>query len=231
MTSLPQFSAARIPQSQLEFFRAVTAQAFTNTERLLMLNVRTTRESIERSSNTIKQLFSVNDPRDLLTITSQTQQEFQSLLSYSRELFGIMTQAGLKPPADAPAAAAAAPTLSSVPARAPAPAAVQPAASEPTVDEAIAQQMAKAAKAPEVAADAPAAAPAGQAKPVAKALSQVAPQSASSAHPLAAPVAAQHEIELPQVKPVVAAPPPATSTGPAVAAKKAEAAPKAARKK
>jgi hypothetical protein len=239
MTPLTQFSAG-IPQSQFEFFRAVTAKAFASAERVIALNISTSRAQVERSSDTFRQLLQLNDPRDLLSFTTQPQKEFQSLLAYSRELLSIVADVGLKlPAASAPLhslpAAAAAPLTQAAPQTAPeaAPqAAVQPAPQvrvQDSMDDAIAEQVAKASKAPVVAAvPTPAAEPVAEAKAVAKALSKVAPKPAGAEHPLAAPVATQHEIELPQVKPVEATPPPAPASGtPAMA----EARSKAARKK
>jgi hypothetical protein len=238
MTPLSQFSAG-IPQSQFDFFSAVTAKAFASAERVIALNLTTSRATVERSSNAFKQLLQLNDPRDLLSLTSQPQQELQSLLAYSRELLSIVADVGLKLPT-ASAAAFPLPTPAAAPlAAAPAPApvaraaAVQPApqpVQAPSVAaDAVAEPQANAVdKAPVVAAVAApvaeaAAEPVAEAKPVAKALSKVAPKPAE--HPLAAPVATQHEIELPQVKPVEAAPPPAPVSGtPVIDARQAEAA-------
>jgi len=232
MTPLSQFSAG-IPQSQFEFFRAVTAKAFSSAERVIALNLNTSRASLERSTATVRQLLQINDPRDLMQLTSQPQQELQSLLAYSRELLSIVADVSLKlPVAGAVADAQPAPTpfvpaaIRSVPT--PPPAA---AAAPESVEDAIAEQVAKASKAPVVAAVAePEAEPVAEAKPVAKALAKVAPKPAE--HPLAAPVVAQHEIELPAVKPVEAAPPVQVSGTPQIDARQAEAArSKGARKK
>jgi hypothetical protein len=234
MTPFSQFSAG-IPQSQFDFFSAVTAKAFASAERVIALNLNTSRASVERSSNNFKQLLQLNDPRDLLSLTSQPQQELQSLLAYSRELLSIVADVGLKLPAAGAAAPAAAPVarVAAVqPAPQPVKAAPQPAPSSSAAGDAIAEQLAKASNAPVVAAvPTPAAEPVAEAKPVAKALAKVAPKPAE--HPQAAPVAAQHEIELPQVKPVDASPPPAqVSNTPPVEARQAEAArTRAARKK
>jgi hypothetical protein len=234
MTPLSQFSAG-IPQSQFDFFSAVTAKAFASAERVIALNLTASRASVERSSNTFKQLLQLNDPRDLLSLTSQPQQELQSLLAYSRELLSIVADVGLKLPVAGaaafplpfPAAAPFAPAAAPV-AR---PAAVQPApqpVQAPSVA-AVAEQPAQVADQAPVVAAVPAlvaeaaAEPVAEAKPVAKALSKVAPKPVE--HPLAAPVAAQHEIELPQVKPVEAAPPPSPVSGtPAIDVRQAEAA-------
>jgi hypothetical protein len=226
MTPFSQFSAG-IPQSQFDFFSAVTAKAFASAERVIALNLNTSRASVERSSNNFKQLLQLNDPRDLLSLTSQPHQELQSLLAYSRELLSIVADVGLKLPTTSAA------PVSRVTAVQPAP---QPVQASSMAGDAIAEQPAKASKPPVVAAvpapaAEPVAEPVAEAKPVAKALSKVAPKPVE--HPQAAPLATQHEIELPQVKPVEAAPPPAqVSNTPPVESRQAEAARnKSARKK
>jgi hypothetical protein len=236
MIPFSQFSAG-IPQSQFDFFRAVTAKAFASAERVVALNINTSRASVERSSNTVKQLMQLNDPRDLLSLTSQPQKEFQSLLAYSRELLSIVADVGLKlPTASAPLqplpAPAAAPVAQAAPQPAPQAAAAPGAAStEPAAKAPVVEAVPAPAAEPVLAAVPE---PVAEAKPVAKALSKVAPMPEAAERPLAAPVATQHEIELPPVKPVEAAPPPAPVSGtPAIEVRQAEAAarPKAARKK
>jgi hypothetical protein len=231
MTPLPQFPAG-IPQSQFEFFRAVTAKAFSSAERVIALNLNTSRASVERSSNTFRQLLQINDPRDLMQLTSQPQQELQSLLAYSRELLSIVADVGLKLPATVSAAApVAAPATTPFVPTAIRSAPPAPAAPE-SIEDAVAEQVARASKGPVVAAVAEQSAePVAEAKPLAKAMAKAAPKPAE--HPLAAPVAPQHEIELPAVKPVEAAPPPVQVSGtPAIDVRQAEAARgKAARKK
>jgi phasin family protein len=236
MIPFSQFSAG-IPQSQFDFFRAVTAKAFASAERVVALNINASRASVERSSNTVKQLMQLNDPRDLLSLTSQPQKEFQSLLAYSRELLSIVADVGLKlPTASAPLqplpAPAAAPVAKAAPQPAPQAAAAPVAAStEPAAKAPVVEAVPAPAAEPVLAAVPE---PVAEAKPVAKALSKVAPMPEAAERPLAAPVATQHEIELPVVKPVEAAPPPAPVSGtPAIEVRQAEAAarPKATRKK
>ena len=107
-----QFSQARKLQleTQLNFFRDLTGKAFESAEKLVALNLDTSRVSLDQSSNLVRQLISVKDPRDLFVLTGQTQSQFNSMLSYSRQLFGIATAnlAGADF-ASAPAAALAAP--------------------------------------------------------------------------------------------------------------------------
>ncbi|GGE76760.1 phasin family protein [Massilia psychrophila] len=107
-----QFSQARKLQleTQLNFFRDLTGKAFESAEKLVALNLDTSRVSLDQSSNLVRQLISVKDPRDLFVLTGQTQSQFNSMLSYSRQLFGIATAS--LPGADfaaAPAAVLAAP--------------------------------------------------------------------------------------------------------------------------
>lgn len=100
MSTLPeQFSAARKSQveAQLAFFQNLTTKAVEGAEKIIALNLSTTRASMEKSSAAVRQLFTVKDPRDLFALTTQSQENFDSLMAYSRELFSIAsgTQAAL----------------------------------------------------------------------------------------------------------------------------------------
>jgi phasin family protein len=207
MTSIPQFSEQRNPQSQFDLIRNITARAFASAERVMTLNISTSRASIERSSNTIRQMLAIRDPRDLMALSAHGEQAFHSMLAYSRELFGIVAAANLAVTSTGAAAKSEA-------SAAPAPAA-EPAPSFASVDEAIAVQLAQASPEPVVVTEpAPVhVAAVAEAKPVARALSQVAPMPAAAEHPAAAPVAAAPEIELPLVKPARAEAPAAQFAG------------------
>jgi phasin family protein len=101
MTLIPeQLSAAsKSPfEAQLDFVRALTTQAFKSAEQVVTLNLNTSRVSVERSSTAVRQLLSATDPRDLLLLTSHTQQQFQTLVNYSRALFNIAASARLDLP-------------------------------------------------------------------------------------------------------------------------------------
>jgi phasin family protein len=92
MSTLPeQFSAARKSQveAQINFFQNYASTAVQNAEKLLALNLNTTRASMEKSSAAVRQLLSAQDPRDLFALTTQTQENFERLLAYGRELFSI----------------------------------------------------------------------------------------------------------------------------------------------
>lgn len=195
MSTLPeQFSAARKTQveAQINFFQNYAAAAVENAEKIFALNLSTTRASMEKSSAAVRQLLSVQDPRDLLSLTTQTQQNFETLLAYGRQLFNIAasSQAALlkqaapivAPPADAepeaPAARPAKPVL---------------------VPEAKATPVPKAA---------PVDAPAVKPKPIAKAAAKVAAVKPAPAKPAAAPIpAAAAPVVVTTLKAVEAAPP------------------------
>lgn len=96
MSTFPeQFSAAGKSQveAQLAFFQNVTAKAVEGAEKIIALNLNTSRASIEKSTAAMRQLLTVKDPRDLLTFTTQSQESFDTLLAYGRELFTIATGA------------------------------------------------------------------------------------------------------------------------------------------
>jgi phasin family protein len=108
MSTFPeQFSAAGKSQveAQLAFFQNVTAKAVEGAEKIIALNLTTGRASVEKSTAAMRQLLTVRDPRDLLAFTTHSQENFDTLLAYGRELFTIAsgTQAAmLKTPAPAP---------------------------------------------------------------------------------------------------------------------------------
>lgn len=188
MSTLPeQFSAARKSQveAQINFFQNYASTAVQNAEKLFALNLSTTRASMEKSSAAVRQLLTVQDPRDLFALTTQTQAGFESLLAYGRELFSIASgvQAAL---------------LKQELAIAPAPARL-PASGAATL-------VVEAEQAPK---SAPAAPAATKAKPIARAASKVAAP-AQPATPAAAPVpVASSPVVVTSLKAVEAAPPPA----------------------
>jgi phasin family protein len=198
MTSLSeQLSAARQSQieTQLNFLQSVTSQAFASAQQVLALNLRTSRSSVERSSQAVKQLFEISDPRDLLSLTSHTQEQLESMIAYGRELFSIAAGARLALQDEAPAL----PTPAAAPVDpAPAPVAVAVAAAEPVQAEPAPVVVAEASAEPEPVAEV------AKAKPIAKAVSKVAAKPAVTEHPAAANV--QQEIEIPTLKAVEAAP-------------------------
>ncbi|CUI05240.1 phasin family protein [Massilia antarctica] len=92
MSNLPeQFSAARKAQLEAQFdaFRHFSGKAVENTEKLIALNLRTTRASVEKSTAAFQQLLAAKDPRDLLALTAHSRESFNTILDYGRALFGI----------------------------------------------------------------------------------------------------------------------------------------------
>jgi phasin family protein len=92
MTSFSeQLSAVRKSQweAQLDMFRSLSNRALDSAEQLIALNLKTSRASVEQATGAFKQLLEVNNPRDLFTIGSSAQGQWQQLFSYGRELLGI----------------------------------------------------------------------------------------------------------------------------------------------
>jgi hypothetical protein len=92
MTSLSeQLSAVRKSQweAQLDVFRALSKRALDSAEQLIALNMKTSRASVEQATGTFKQLLEANNPRDLFTIGTTAQGQWQQFFSYGRELLGI----------------------------------------------------------------------------------------------------------------------------------------------
>jgi phasin family protein len=125
MFSIPeQFSAARNSQieAQLDLFGNYGAKAVARAEQLLGLNVRTAKAALEQSSATMRQVLAAQDPRDLLSLTTQGQQQFDSLLAYGRALVEIATGQAVAAPAAPvkakPALVLAAPPVETEPASA-----------------------------------------------------------------------------------------------------------------
>ena len=219
MNSLPeQFSAAR--QAQLDngfnLMRSFSDQALDRTSRVLSLQLDASRTAVEQSSNALRQLLAARDPRDLLELGTQSQQQLRTMLDYSRELFSIATAGMSLPMLGAPAAGT------------PAQAATQQAAAQ-AVEQIHAATQAQAQAAPraefalptEVEAEAEASIVTSNIEPhsaptaMAKATSEALDLPIAPPHPVAAsmPVDVAVEIELPKVEPVDATPPPAAVTG------------------
>jgi phasin family protein len=149
MTSLPeQLSAARSAQLEAQFtlFRHLTTRAFDSASRVIALNISTSRDSVERSSQAVRQLIAASGPADLAALREHAEDQMRSLFSYSRELFSIV--AGAQAAALRPVAA----PLLAAPAPAPAPATVaEPAtaAAVAAVEQAVDEVSAPAAQAAE----------------------------------------------------------------------------------
>lgn len=148
MFPLPeQLSSAAKSQweTQLQFFSTLSHQAFDGAEKIIALNLDASKAAIARTTDTAQHLLAAHDAREFLSYsTSQAQPGIESVLAYSRQLFGIAsgTQAqlleaakariaGASPLAPAAAAPASAPAQVEVEAIVEVPAAVTAPAPEP----------------------------------------------------------------------------------------------------
>lgn len=218
MSTLPeQFSEARKAQveAQFNFFHTFTGKALESAEKIIALNIETSRASLEKSSALVRQMISVKDPRDLFALTGQSQSQFDNALAYGRQLFGIastmattvpkvpVATMSLVPPA--PAASAAAPTEQ--------PPVVMPRPELVVVDQPQADLLAD-----PITQSTPIAEP----TPIAKAagLADTLPKPSAASFPVPS---SSKPIAVTQVKPVDAEPPKAPVSGtPDIVAKKAE---------
>ena len=202
MFPLPeQLSSAAKSQweTQLQLFSTLSQQAFDGAEKIIALNLDASKAAIARTADTAQHLLAAHDAREFLSYsTSQAQPGIESVLTYSRQLFGIAssTQAQLLEAAKTRLATAS-------PASAPVPVEVQveaiveiPAAApvvvhEPEPAPAPAAVLAPVAE-PEPAAPAPAPLPLAATLPIAaSAPAAIAPPPAKVAATVKAPVKAE----------------------------------------
>jgi phasin family protein len=218
MTSLPeQFSAARLTQldNGLNLMQSFSDQALDRTSRVLALQFEASRSAIEQSTAAMRQLLGVRDPRDLLALGTQSQQQLRTMFDFGREIFSIAAGAGTAPlrsySVDALNAIA---TANAAAAQQTVEAAV--ASVTPAAPAAPAQEAAPAPEAEAEADTAPAIAivtsdvePQVELTAIARAASEVLEMPVAPPHPVAAsvPVEVSVEIELPKVEPVDATPP------------------------
>jgi hypothetical protein len=195
MTSISdQFSAVRKAQfeAQFDFFNSVTSQALESASRVTALNLAASRDAVQRSIGTSFALMNSRDPRDVLLLGGQAEEQMRSLFAYGRELLGIA--GGMRPYAVRPQALA------------------QQQATEQAVEtvEVIERSVTEAVSAPVVeAAAAPveaAAATAAELAPAAESNAEVLVEAAPAVEPAPAPQSAAEPAPEPVV---VAAPEPA----------------------
>ena len=197
MSTLPElFSAAgsKHIETQLQALQQLTSQAVATSGKIASLNLQSARTSIEHSTQAMFQVLSARDPRDLLSLTNQTQIGFDSMLSYGRALMAIATNAA---------------AISTGTKATPAPVQVATQTPEPVVS----QQPAEPVAPTEVATlSMPEQASAAKVKPLAKAVARATPKT-KSARPAAAPLpaAAGKPVKVSSLKAVEASPPPAPS--------------------
>lgn len=225
MTSLrDQFSAVRKAQfdAQFDFFNSLTSQALESAGRVAALNMAVSRDAVQRSLGASFALMNARDPRDVLKLGSQAEEQFRSLFAYGRELLGIAS--GVRPYAVRPqllsqasqqavetveviergvADSAAAATEALQPVAAPAAEAAHAVSAIAPVTEPVVVADPAPAPAPEPEALAAVAEPVPVAEPkaIVKAVGKGATRAAAAAHPAAAPVeAAGDDVAVPKVE-------------------------------
>ncbi|KAB8063884.1 phasin family protein, partial [Janthinobacterium violaceinigrum] len=101
MFPLPeQISSAAKSQleNQLQIFSTLTSKVFESAEKIIALNLNAGKAALSQTAETAQHLLETQDPRDFFSYsTSQAQPNIESVLAYSRQLFGIAssTQAEL----------------------------------------------------------------------------------------------------------------------------------------
>jgi len=214
--------------TQIDFFQSLTTRMFENAERILALNIATTRTTLDQASGAARQLAAAKDPRDLLALGTQSQQQVEAVMAYSRKLLEIANQ-----PASAPAPEAAAPEAPAPEAAAPAPApadnidtAPPVMVSEPVAEAAAPEPVAATQGAPAPSAILPSKHPMGEADPepapvitakatpIAEAASKVAAAPVDLPHPAASPMPDAGPVAIPVIAPVDAVPAPAEAAVP-----------------
>jgi phasin family protein len=218
-----QFSAATKSQleAQFQIFSTLANTAVDSAEKVIALNISTTKASVEKSSAAAKKLLSAKDPQEFFSLGAAEPASFDKLLAYGRELYGIAStaqaeliksaQSTLKqvtdlaatpatvlpktPPALAAAVSAAVTAISTPPAPA-----VVAKAETPPANEPVAVPPPKAAKAP--AKPKPAAAPIAEAAGDQPVEARVAPVKPSFPAPPPKPIALAPESKPAKLKAV-----------------------------
>lgn len=93
MFSIPeQFSAATKThfEAQLAVMNALTAKAFESVSKVVDLNLSVAKASLEETSNNAKQLLTVKDPQEFMSLTTaQAQPNAEKVTAYGRQLAAI----------------------------------------------------------------------------------------------------------------------------------------------
>ena len=207
MTSLPeQFSAARLTQLDNGFnlVQSFSNQALDQTSRVIALQLNASRTAIEQTTAAARQLLGAREPRDLLALGTQSQQQLKSLFDFGSELFSIVAGAKFTPLRSYSADALNAITTANA------------AAAQKTVEAAVqfGAPVAEPESPPAFSVVTSSVEPDSAPTAIAQAASEMTDLPVAPPHPVAAsvPVEVSVEIELPKVEPVDAAPPVANTT-------------------
>ncbi|MTV40032.1 phasin family protein [Duganella radicis] len=90
-----QFSAATKSQleAQFQIFSTIANTAVGSAEKVIALNLSTTKASVEKSSAAAKRLLTAKDPKEFFTLSTSEPASFDGLLAYGRELYSIASTA------------------------------------------------------------------------------------------------------------------------------------------
>lgn len=96
MSSIAEtFSAATKSQleAQFQILTTLASTAVDSAEKVIALNLNTTKASVEKSSAAAKQLLAITDPKEFFTLGTAQPPSFDSLLAYGRALYSIASTA------------------------------------------------------------------------------------------------------------------------------------------
>ena len=95
MFSIPeQFSAATKSQleAQLKILNNFATTAFEGAQKVIALNLSTTKASVEKSSAAARELLEAKDPQDFFAKSTARVPNLDGLFAYNRELFSIASK-------------------------------------------------------------------------------------------------------------------------------------------
>ncbi len=96
MFSIPeQFSAATKSQleAQLKILNNMATTAFEGAQKVIALNLSTTKASVEKSSAAARDLLEAKDPQEFFAKSTARVPNFDGVFAYGRELFSIASKA------------------------------------------------------------------------------------------------------------------------------------------
>jgi phasin family protein len=82
-------------EAQFALLSALTSKTFESVEKLVELNISTTKAALEESSSTARQLLAAKDPQEFFSVSAQhAQPNAEKALSYGRQLASIAADTG-----------------------------------------------------------------------------------------------------------------------------------------
>jgi len=82
-------------EAQFALLSALTSKTFESVEKLVELNISTTKAALEDSSSTARQLLAAKDPQEFFSVSAQhAQPNAEKALSYGRQLASIAADTG-----------------------------------------------------------------------------------------------------------------------------------------